>query len=104
MTSLPRVLYYLALANRRLSWDKERLKRFQDKRIRRLVRHAYGSVPFYNRVLKEAGLDPYSVKGVDDLSKLPIIKKDVFKRQSHTLLQPRRVLRSWFQKSMTLRG
>ena len=76
------MLYYLALANRRLSWDRERLKRFQDKRIRRLVRHAYGSVPFYNRVLKEAGLDPYSVKGVDDLSKLPIVKKDVFKRQS----------------------
>ena len=58
------------------------MKRFQDKRIRRLVRHAYGSVPFYNRVFKEAGLDPYSVKGVDDLSKLPIVKKDVFKRQS----------------------
>ena len=76
------MLYYLALANRRLSWDKERLKRFQDKRIRRLVRHAYGSVPFYNRVFKEEGLDPYSVKGVDDLSKLPIVKKDVFKRQS----------------------
>ena len=76
------MLYYLALANRRLSWNKGQLKRFQDKRIRSLVRHAYDSVPFYNRVFKEAGLDPYSVKGVDDLSKLPIIKKDVFKRQS----------------------
>jgi phenylacetate-CoA ligase len=82
MTSLPRVLYFLALANRRLSWDKERMKRFQDKRLRQLVRHAYFSVPFYNRVFKDAGVDPYGIKGIDDLGKLPIIKKEVFKRQS----------------------
>ena len=82
MTSLPRVLYFLALANRRLSWDRERMKRFQDKRLRQLVRHAYFSVPFYNRVFKDAGVDPYGIKGVEDLGKLPIIKKDVFKRQS----------------------
>jgi phenylacetate-CoA ligase len=31
-------------------------------------------------------LDPYSIKGIDDLGKLPIIKKDIFKRQSHSEL------------------
>ena len=58
------------------------MKRFQDKRLRRLVRHAYDSVPFYNRVFKQAGVDPYSIRGMEDLAKLPIIKKDEFKRQS----------------------
>ena len=58
------------------------MKRFQDKRLRRLVRHAYDSVPFYNRVFKQAGVDPHSIKGMEDLAKLPIIKKDEFKRQS----------------------
>ncbi len=76
------MLYFLALAKRRVYWNKERMTRFQDKRFRAVVRYAYNNVPFYNHLYKEAGLDPSSVRGVEDLSKLPIVKKEVFKRQS----------------------
>jgi phenylacetate-CoA ligase len=81
VSRLPRVLYYLALANRRLHWDPERMKRYQDKRFRQVVRHAYEFVPFYNRVYREAKVDPYSIKGIDDITKLPLIRKDELKRQ-----------------------
>lgn len=62
------------------------MKRFQDKRLRSVVRYAYENVPFYSRVYREAGFDPYSVRGIEDLSKLPVVKKDVFKRQSSSEL------------------
>jgi phenylacetate-CoA ligase len=82
MTSLPYVLYYLASANRRLHWDKEKLKHYQDKCFRRVVRYAYENVPFYNRVYRKVDFDPDSLRGIDDLSKLPVIEKNVFKAQN----------------------
>ncbi len=82
LTNLAQVLYFLAYGKRRLYWDKERMKRFQDKRIKQVVRYAYDNVPFYNQAFKKVGLDPSSIEGVGDLHKLPIIKKDEFKRQS----------------------
>ena len=81
MTSLPQVLYFLAMGNRRLHWNKQQMKRYQDEQFRRVVRNAYDSVPFYNREFRKAGLDPSSIRGVEDLTKLPIIKKDEFKKQ-----------------------
>ena len=81
LTSLHQVLYFLALARRRVYWDKSQMKRFQDKRFRAVVRYAYDNVPFYSQLYRAAGFDPSIVRGIEDLSKLPIVKKDVFKRQ-----------------------
>jgi phenylacetate-CoA ligase len=81
VTNLPRVLYFLYMANRRLHWDKKRLMRFQEKRLRQVVRHAYDSVPFYRRYFDEARVDPREIRTTEDLQKLPIVKKDEFKRQ-----------------------
>lgn len=77
-----RVAYFLGLANRRLYWSKKKLKRFQDERIRRVVRYADSSVPFYHRFFREHGVDVDEIKGIDDLSKLPINPKEVFKNQN----------------------
>jgi phenylacetate-CoA ligase len=55
--------------------------RFQEKRLRQVVRHAYDSVPFYRRYFDEARVDPREIRTTEDLQKLPIVKKDEFKRQ-----------------------
>lgn len=82
MVNIPRVVYYLASANRRLYWDKDKLRRFQDKRLRQVVRYAYDHVPFYNHYFRKVGLDPSSIRGICDLNKLPVIKKQELKRQN----------------------
>ena len=81
MINLFRVVYFLGLANRRLHWSKKKLKRFQDEQFRRVVRYAYGSVPFYNRFFRDHKVDIDEIRGIDDLSKLPILKKEEFKQQ-----------------------
>ena len=81
MTNLPRVMYFLYKANRRLHWDKNKLMRFQEKQLRQIVQQAYDSVPFYHKYFNEAGVDPCEIKTVEDLQKLPIVKKDEFKKQ-----------------------
>jgi phenylacetate-CoA ligase len=48
---------------------------FQSRRLRRLVRHSYQNVPFYRRLYDAHGVRPESIRGIEDLSRLPIIEK-----------------------------
>jgi phenylacetate-CoA ligase len=81
MVSILKVLSYLNAANKRLTWDKTKLKNYQDKQLKFVVKYAYQNVPFYHKSYKEAGVDVNSFRGMNDLDKLPIIKKEEFKHQ-----------------------
>jgi phenylacetate-CoA ligase len=79
--SLLRVTYLLAQSMRRLRWQPAALRRYQEKRLRRVVQYAYDFVPFYHRQFREAHLHPDDVRRLTDLTKLPLIDKDEFRRQ-----------------------
>jgi phenylacetate-CoA ligase len=64
---------------RRPYWDEAKLQRFQEKRLRSVVDHAYCSVPFYHEKFKEVGVKPSDIRGLDDLRKLPIVRKSELK-------------------------
>jgi len=87
MTNFPRLLWYLAGAIRRLYWDSQKLRKYQEKRLRSVVRYAYNFVPFYHGKIREAGISPSDIKTLEDLSKLPIIRKDEFRLEN-----PRRLV------------
>lgn len=53
----------------------EPLRELQLKRLKRIVDHAYTNVEFFRNRMNEAGLSPESVRSLDDLSKLPFMKK-----------------------------
>jgi phenylacetate-CoA ligase len=76
MTNFARIAYYLVAGLRRLHWSKSRLKEYQDRRVRAIVRHAYDFVPFYHDRFKRCGISPCDVKTVEDLNKLPILRKE----------------------------
>ena len=61
---------------RRLSDDK--LRQFQDKRIRKMVKFAY-TVPLYHDKYKKEGIHPDDVRGAKDIKKLPTVSKHDFK-------------------------
>ena len=57
-------------------WSKEKIREYQDEQLRHLIRHAYETVPYYNRIMKKRGLTPNDIKGQDDLPKLPLLTKE----------------------------
>lgn len=60
----------------RIQWrDPGQLREWQGRRLSRLVRHAYASVPFYRRLYDAAGVDPAAIRSLDDLKDLPVITK-----------------------------
>lgn len=48
----------------------------QGERLRRTVAHAFARAPRARRMLEEAGLSPSSVRGLDDLHRIPVLRKD----------------------------
>ncbi|MGE5568032.1 MAG: phenylacetate--CoA ligase family protein [Rhodospirillales bacterium] len=55
----------------RSRWTREDVVRFQNRRLRELVRHAYERVPFYRKLYDRHGIGPGEVNGIEDLWKLP---------------------------------
>ena len=82
MPNFARILYHLALGLRRLNWSKEKLKNYQDLRVRAVVRYAYDFVPFYHRWFNLHKVSPFEIQTVEDLAKVPVVGKDEFRRAS----------------------
>jgi phenylacetate-CoA ligase len=56
-------------------WSAERIAEYQDTQVRDQVRHAFEHVPFYRERWRAAGVSPDDVRGVADLTLLPITTK-----------------------------
>lgn len=55
--------------------DRETMRRLQDEKLVRQVRHAWDSVPYYRHLMEEKGVTPDDIRSVDDLPKLPFLSK-----------------------------
>lgn len=62
---------------RRLNDDK--LRRYQDKRFKKIVKFAY-TVPLYHDKYKKEGIHPDDIRGIRDINKLPMVSKYDFKK------------------------
>jgi phenylacetate-CoA ligase len=58
---------------------------YQDERIRAIVAHAYGTVPYYRRKFDEVKLRPADVRGRRDLEKVPLLGRDDIRRHLEDL-------------------
>ena len=62
-------------------WQKEETmsleekRQIQGERLVETVNRVYQNVPFYHNKMKEMGLEPGDIKGIDDLNKLPFTTK-----------------------------
>jgi phenylacetate-CoA ligase len=56
----------------RTQWlDRAHLQALQEAKLRRLVEHAYRTVPYYRRRFDEAGIGPEAIRTAADLARLP---------------------------------
>jgi phenylacetate-CoA ligase len=68
--------------------DPDKIKKYQDKQIRRLVKYAY-TIPIYHDKYKKAGIHPSDIQGVKDLEKLPMVSKKDFRGKTSESLLPK---------------
>lgn len=69
-------LFFLRESQR---WSYERLLEYQNQELRRIITHAYESVPYYKEIFAARSLTPKDIQTVDDLAKLPILEKNTLR-------------------------
>jgi len=67
----------------------------QQRKMRTLLKHAYENVPYYRTAFLKQGVNPDDIRTVEDLRKLPVLKKTVLRNTPQQLMAgniPRRQL------------
>jgi phenylacetate-CoA ligase len=72
---------------KRAYWEHDKLRDYQNEKLRQIVKYAFENSRFYHEKLKEAGVRPENVQTVEDLNKLPIVRKSELRtRASHDVV------------------
>jgi phenylacetate-CoA ligase len=64
----------------------DKIQRYQTKRLRDLISHAYQTVPFYRELYDKHGVRPEDFRGIEDLSKFPIITREDVRTSGESLI------------------
>ena len=59
---------------------------YQEEKLKKLVYHAYSTVPYYKAVFDKVKLVPDDIRTLDDLSKIPILTKNDIKQNFKQLI------------------
>jgi len=83
----PREILGLRRTLERTQWlSPEKLREYQEMRLRKIVDHAYQRVPYYKALFDNLGLSPTDIRRVEDLKLLPLLTKDSVRDESSALL------------------
>lgn len=67
-------------------WSADRIHTHQDENLRRIVRWAYETVPFYRKWYDDHGVHPDAIRAQDDLQRLPILTKQTVREHRHEMI------------------
>lgn len=67
-------------------WPSESLMKYQEKKLHKLIDHSYRNVPFYHKIMKKSGIHPNDFKKIDDLKHIPVLTKEIVKKNYKNLL------------------
>jgi phenylacetate-CoA ligase len=75
------VLKYFDFLQKSQFWDIQKIRLFQEERLRKIIEHSVKTVPYYHDLFKTNGLHINDIQGIDDLKKLPILTKATIKKE-----------------------
>ncbi len=86
-----------ALATERKS--RAAIEGIQSEKLRRLIAHAAATVPFWRARFPAQGFDPFKVRSIADLSRLPLLEKEDLRARSDALLMAGRPDPEWIKNA-----
>jgi len=67
-------------------WDKEKLEKYQNNKLKILIHHSYENVEYYKRLFKNNNLKPNDIRTKNDLLKIPPLTKKMIRKYAATSL------------------
>jgi phenylacetate-CoA ligase len=59
------------------------IRAMQEARLRALIKHAYRHVSYYRDRFDRVGVDPSEIQRLEDLQRLPVLTKDIIRKNLH---------------------
>ena len=72
------LFFTLLSLNRNFPFHPEKIKKIQNKRLKKIVKEAY-RIPFYKQRFDACGITPKDIQTAEDLVKLPVMNKEDYK-------------------------
>jgi len=66
-----KVKNYLRFYNEVLNWQRVDISKYQFKKFKLLIEHAYNNIPYYKELMIDNHLTPNSINTFDDIKKIP---------------------------------
>lgn len=57
-------------------WSAENIEEYRNEKLRKLIYHAYHTVPYYKKIFDTNKLKPSDIRSMDDLDKIPLLSKE----------------------------
>lgn len=67
------------------SWSKEKIKKYQLKKLHQLIKHSYENVPYYKELFDKNEIKIEDVNDFNDLQKIPFLTKEIVKKNIEEL-------------------
>ncbi len=79
---VPKIALRCVYYHQSQKWDRDRIASYQDRMLRKLIRHAGRHVPYYRKLFRDIGLDPEGFRGRADMHRIPLLDKEFLR--THT--------------------
>jgi len=80
-----KVPHYLKEIKRIEKLPYRELKKYQERKLRKLLLHTYKNVPYYKKVLKKAKVVENDKVNLKHFSKIPILTREIIRKHFHEL-------------------
>ena len=80
-------------------WSESELRAYQQEKLRKLMKHAYETVPFYKELFDNKRLKPNDIKKIEDLQKLPVLDKETLRSNRERLISTDMNEKSYFRRT-----
>ncbi|OKZ17410.1 MAG: hypothetical protein BHV81_10930 [Butyricimonas synergistica] len=67
-------------------WSEEKIREYKEEYVKRVIIHAYDTVPYYNSLFKINKLTPKDIRTLEDINKIPILTKEVYRNNKEKLI------------------
>ena len=67
-------------------WSKEQIEEWQLKKLQELIKHAYKTVPYYQKLFDNINLKPDDIKTLEDIRKIPYLTKEIIRENLNELV------------------
>ena len=81
------IFYKLKILLNNYTFPLQKIESLQFKKLKKLLNFSYNHFEFYKSLFDQAGVHPNSIKSSEELQKLPVIDKDMYREFSYSLVK-----------------